>query len=75
MKLKNFLQLSNIFRGFTIIILLWWSIKLLAVRSDYIIAMNLWEFNFIHSINLVFHEAGHFIFFWAPRQIMVIMGT
>jgi len=75
MKLKNFLQLSNIFRVFTIIILLWWSIKFLSVRSDYVIAINLWEFNFMHSINLVFHEAGHFIFFWAPRQIMVIMGT
>ena len=75
MKLKNFWQLSNIFRVFTIIILLWWSINFLSVRSDYIIAMNLWEFNFMHSINLVFHEAGHFIFFWAPRQIMVIMGT
>lgn len=75
MKLKNFLQLPNIFRIFTIAVLLYWVFNFWSVRNDYYIAINLWEFNFMHSINLVFHEAGHFIFFWTPRQIMVIMGT
>jgi hypothetical protein len=75
MKLKNFLQISNIFKIFTIILLLYWVYKFWGVRTDYMEAMSLWEFNFIHIVNLVFHEAGHFIFFWAPRQIMVIMGT
>jgi hypothetical protein len=75
MQWKNFSQVSNIPRIFTIILLFWWSIKFWPVRGDYIMAMNLWEFNFLHVINLVIHEAGHFIFFWAPRQIMVIMGS
>jgi hypothetical protein len=36
MKLKNFLQISNIFKIFTIILLFYWVYKFWGVRADYI---------------------------------------
>jgi hypothetical protein len=33
------------------------------------------EYFFIDNVNLVFHEAGHFIFFFTPPIISILAGT
>lgn len=72
---KNILQLSNIPRilliaGIVLLMLEFWEL-----RRQVFLLSEFWGFNWLHLVNLIFHEAGHFIFLWAPRQIMVFMGT
>jgi hypothetical protein len=72
---KNILQLSNIPRilliaGIVLLMLEFWEL-----RRQVFLLSEFWGFNWLHLVNLIFHEAGHFIFFWAPRQVMVFMGT
>lgn len=38
-------------------------------------ALSTKTLRFLDGVNLVFHEAGHWLFFWAPEYVMVLGGT
>ncbi|MBP9749419.1 MAG: hypothetical protein KBD21_01710 [Candidatus Pacebacteria bacterium] len=38
-------------------------------------ALSTKALRFLDGVNLVFHEAGHWLFFWAPEYVMVLGGT
>lgn len=74
-RLKNIFQISNIPRILLILGIGYLMVRFWELRLEVFVLSEFWGFAFLHLVNLIFHEAGHFIFFFAPRQIMVFMGT
>lgn len=53
-----------------------WSLILLlvfVVWQTVLLYQNGWSL--FQNVNLVFHEAGHTLFLWAPQFVMVLMGS
>jgi len=56
---------SSILYGATTLVLAW--LTYLVLTND--------GLRFLDGVNLIFHEAGHWIFFWGPAFLTVLGGT
>jgi hypothetical protein len=61
-----------VFRILTLALLVTLSLRFLRPLSLYWLGMNPGP---MHPVNLVFHEAGHALLFWAPALVHVLGGT
>jgi hypothetical protein len=56
--------------------LLWTGLLVLSLRfAAHGVDSNVAGDSFLHLVNLVFHEAGHFLFSWGGRFMMVLGGS